>query len=136
AAAATAWSASTMAQICSGDVDHWGVAVSAGTRGEAVVSGFRHAQGDLDLQMLDGGGTSLGTSAGTTDAERVSYCFATAGTAIAQVRGYETSENGYTIAFNTMPDAAMCCSADANEPNDTRAAARALTLAAGRADLD
>lgn len=135
AATATTWSSGAMGQICSGDTDHWRVAVSAGTRVEATLS-FTHASGDLDLQLLDGAGAILGTSAGTTNTERVSHCFASAGTAIARVTGYETAENGYSLGITTTPDPGMCCAPDANEPNDSATAARAITLAGGSGDFE
>ncbi|MCA9612020.1 MAG: PPC domain-containing protein, partial [Myxococcales bacterium] len=135
-ATATSWSSGAMGQICRGDVDHWRVAVSAGTRVEATLDGFTHASGDLDLQLLDGTGTILGTSAGTANTERVTHCFATAGTAIARVSGYEDSENAYAITLATTADPGMCCAPDSNEPNDSAAAARALTLSGGTGSFE
>lgn len=134
-ASATSWSSGATGQICRGDVDHWRVAVSAGTRVEATLS-FTHPSGDLDLQLLDGSGAILGTSAGTTNTERVSHCFAGAGTAVARVLGYEDAQNAYAVALSTSPDPGMCCAPDENEPNESAAAATALALAGGTGSFD
>ncbi len=62
-------------QICADDADFSSLSVVAGTRVTVTLDGFSHASGDLDLQLLDGSGTILGTSENTTDSERVEHCF-------------------------------------------------------------
>ncbi len=122
-------------QICAGDPDYFRLGVSAGTRVSATLDNFVHSEGDLDLQMLDGRGGILDTSAGATNAEFVEYCFPADGTAIVRVEGYGGAENAYDLRIETAADPAMCCTDDDFENNDDRASARPLPFEGNTADF-
>ena len=126
----------TDGQICADDPDHHALSVAAGTRVTVVLDGFSHAEGDLDLQLLDGDATIVGSSASTMDVERVEHCFPEADTATARVLGYDGAENGYGLSMTTEPDPAMCCVDDAAEENDDRASATALSFDGDAAPFD
>ncbi|MBX3250317.1 MAG: PPC domain-containing protein [Myxococcales bacterium] len=135
-ATATPYMSGASGQICRGDLDHWALNVSAGSRVDVVLSGFRHAEGDLDLRLLDGSGAIVASSASTRDREEVSHCFAAAQRVVARVEGFRDAENRYDLSMQATPDAGGCCTNDRFEPNDTRATARALTLSGGSASFE
>jgi len=85
-----------------------------------VTLNFTHAAGDVDMQLLDGAGTVLASSAGTGNSETITRTGVTGGEVFV-VRVY-----GYSGAAN--PDYAMTVDGpdifpDRFEPNDSRAAA-------------
>jgi hypothetical protein len=112
------------AQICSNDDDYYAITPAAMDR-VTVALAFTSAAGDLDLQLLDSLGTIVGSSAGTSDAETVSYCARSASPLYARVLGYSGAENAYTMDVTRA--AGACCVDDAFEPDDTQATARAIT---------
>lgn len=91
ATAATLGAGVTSGRICAGDEDYFRVA--SGTSPRTVTVRFRHADGDLDVQVVDPSGRELGSSNGTTDVERVTVT----GTAYVRVYGYAGAANAYTI---------------------------------------
>ncbi len=91
-ARALARGAAASGRICAGDTDVWRVAV---TGSASVVVRFTHASGDLDVEALDASGNVIGSSAGTSDSERVSG----SGTFYVRVIGYAGATNAYTIAI-------------------------------------
>lgn len=111
------------AQICSNDDDYYSITPAAMDR-VTVGLAFTSALGDLDLQLLDSAGTIVGSSAGTSDTESVSYCARGATPLYARVLGYAGAENAYTMDVTRM--AGACCVDDAFEPDDSQAAARAI----------
>lgn len=123
-------------QICPMDDDFFRVSVAAGERVTVALTGFVHAEGDLDLQIQDGTGSIVATSASTSNMETANYCFATAGMAYARVFGYSGAANSYALRIDKAPDPSMCCVDDANEENDTRATAHSITVTGGSADFD
>ncbi len=60
-----------------------------------AVLAFVHANGDLDLELLDAEGTRIGQSQGTTDSETVAYTGA--GPAYVRVIGYSGAMGAYTL---------------------------------------
>jgi hypothetical protein len=122
-AAATPLTGTTaMGQICANDPDYYRMSATISDQVVVRVDGFSHAAGDLDLRLLDGAGTILGSSAGTTDSEMVTFCARDTGSIYAHVLGYGGAENPYTLSVTRTPDA--CCVNDAFEPDDARATAR------------
>jgi hypothetical protein len=113
-------------QICSGDHDIY--AIPAATRGaqvEVTLSGFRSMNGDLDLRLTNAAGAILGSSAGVTDMERVTYCAPNGDPLYADVFGFDGAQNPYDIALVVRP--AGCCINDANEPDDSALTGRLVT---------
>lgn len=125
----------TDGQICAGDSDYFSFSVGRGER--VIVSAeFATLDGDLDLELSDGAGTIVDTSAGVTDTERVEYCNADASTTLyARVFGYGGDENSYTLDAAVMPDSAGCCMDDRFEDDDTRMTARSVTFSGGSPDM-
>lgn len=109
-------------RICPGDPDFYRFDATISDQVVVTLAGFSHAAGDLDLRVLDGAGAILGSSAGTTDMERVTYCARESGSVYAHVLGYGMATNPYTLNVTRTPDA--CCVDDAFEPDDSRATAR------------
>ncbi len=117
--------ATVMAQICSHDDDYYRVTPVATDRVSFVVSGFSSSLGDLDLQVLDARGTIVGSSAGVTDMESVTYCARDATALYTRVFGYAGAQNPYSLVVTRA--AGACCVDDSFEPDDSRAAARTLS---------
>jgi hypothetical protein len=90
-AAAARLTGSASGRICAGDEDFF--RIDAGAASRTVVVAFTHASGDLDVVALDGSGRELGSSAGTTNEERVTGT----GTFYVRVFGYSGAANTYTI---------------------------------------
>ena len=111
------------AQICSNDDDYYRITPAAMDR-VTVALAFTSAAGDLDLQVLDAAATIVGSSAGTTDTERVTYCARDTSPIYARVFGYAAAENAYTM--DVTREAGACCVDDAFEPDDAQASARAI----------
>lgn len=109
-------------RICSGDSDYFRIDGTFRDLITVTVDGFSHASGDLDLRLLSGAGTIVGSSAGLTDSESASYCLGDTGRIYAQVFGFGTAQNEYDLRVERTPMA--CCSDDAGEPDDSRATAR------------
>lgn len=125
-ATATSIGASVSGQICPGDRDVFRID-GPGAMSEVIVTldGFRSADGDLDLRLLDATGRILGSSAGVTDTETVRYCAASAGALYAEVFGFREAQNPYDLGVEVSPGG--CCVNDAMEPDGSVGAARAIT---------
>lgn len=125
-ATASTLSGSTSGQICSGDRDVFRInGASAAAQVTVTLDGFRSADGDLDLRVLDGTGRILGSSAGVMDSEVVTYCAATSGPLYAEVFGYLTAQNPYDLGVEITPGA--CCVNDTSEPDDSVGTARLVS---------
>jgi hypothetical protein len=109
--------------VCPDDDDWFRIDAPAGTRVDVTVSGFRHAEGDLDLQLVGATGGILATSASTMDVERASACVVGSGPIYARVFGFRGARaRSYTITESRT--AGACCVDDRFEPDDSRATAR------------
>ena len=125
-AQATVLRTSASGQICGGDHDIF--AIPAATRGaqiEVTLTGFTSTDGDLDLRLMTAAGAILGSSAGVTDMERVTYCAANGDTLYADVFGFDGAQNPYNIGLVVRP--AGCCVNDPNEPDDSAFTGRLVT---------
>ncbi|HXG48345.1 MAG TPA: PPC domain-containing protein, partial [Methylomirabilota bacterium] len=80
--------------------------VATGRSDDSVQIGFRHAQGDLDLELWDANGTAvLGRSGGVTDGERIKLAGRSAGTYLVRVFGYNHASNpDYTLTITAPAD--------------------------------
>ena len=104
-------------QLCPQDLDYFRIVPEASTRVFVTLSGFSHADGDLDLLLKKTDGTIIGVSAGTTDVERVEYLAVTSETIYAMVIGLAYDQNPYTLSVESV--ATTICDDDDNEPDDS-----------------
>lgn len=89
-----------------------------------VVARFRHAEGDLDLELFQAT-TALGRSDSTRDEERVTWRATAAGKVLVRVYGYAGARAAYALETAFVPGQGPDGD-DALEPNDAREAARLL----------
>lgn len=137
AAATTYTSAITDGRICPGDDDYFRVSVPNGNRVTVTLDGFRHADGDLDLELRGATGTILASSASVRDVETVSYCNAGgSGSLYARVYGYGGAQNSYSLRADVAPDAGGCCTDDGYEDDDTQATARSISFVSDVGSFD
>jgi hypothetical protein len=71
-----------------------------------VKTEFRHAEGDLDLQLLDASGTELAKSDSTADAEEVKKERLAPGTYLFRVHGYNGAKAAYGVTVTVTPTGA------------------------------
>lgn len=117
----------TDGEICENDPDYFRIPVSADERLTVRLFGFNHDDGDLDLELQNGAGTTLASSASTENEEVVVYCFGAATTAFARVFGYDGDINEYSLEVSSSFGSA-CCVPDVFEENNTRADAEPIAL--------
>ncbi len=60
---------------------------------------FQHTLGNLDLEVLDADGNSLGTSTGTSDQELITLTGLTPGTYVARVNSVDPTDNLYDLSI-------------------------------------
>jgi hypothetical protein len=81
--------------------------VATGTQANSVRIQFRHADGNLDVQLLAADGTTvLATSAGSADTESVSLAGRAAGTYFVRVFGAAGATGAYTLTADAPTAAA------------------------------
>ncbi len=87
--------------ICSGDEDWFRVEFPANTRVTVSIT-FTHAQGDLDLYLMDETGLrALESATSQTDNETLTYVATTDTRAYIRVAGYQGAANTYTLTYTT-----------------------------------
>lgn len=113
--------------LCAGDEDWFSVQVGQGQR-LTVLMELSHVVGDLDLEVFGPGGPPdlLGRSAGGGDFEIVAWDAPAAAQVYLRVFGFAGAGNGDYDLSVQLGAAPPPCEADAQEPNDSRHAARAL----------
>lgn len=100
-------------------------------QGDAVSIGasFSHAEGDLDVELLNPSGTVVASGTTNTNDESISYTVATTGTHRVRVFLYgdagSVPGNPYTLNVGVAGPAT--CGADPFEPNNARTSATTLT---------
>lgn len=117
------------ATIAAGDVDFFLVEVIAGGTLNVDVA-FRHAQGDIDVVVYDAQGAKLGSGASTADNERVTVGHGAAGRfyiEVLQYGGGGPAAQDYTLTVGHVGNGGAAAGADAYEPNNSAAAATALS---------
>jgi len=82
-------------QVCEAKEDWFKVQAAAGSQ-VTVTARFRHADGDLDMSAYDSNGGDLGSSAGTSDQERIIAVVPAEGLFI-KVYGYSGATNAYEL---------------------------------------
>ena len=116
--------------IEAGDPDWFRFTLSAaGRTGDKASITFNHGQGDLDLALYAGNGTTrLAVSEGTGNAEEISLAGLSAGTYQLRVYGYDNASNpSYTLSVATTSTTGL--TADAWESNNTSAQATPIRQA-------
>lgn len=108
-------------QICSGDDDYYAVSLSAGETFVADLL-FDHADGDLDMRLINPAGAIVASSTTATDNEGISYAARLAGTFILRVYGFNGAENSYMLGSSINAELS-CPGDDALEDNDDFAGA-------------
>ena len=84
------------------DDDHFAVAATVGDTITIDVS-FRHANGDIDVQLLDDAGALVAWSTGVADDERIVYVAPRTATYYAVVYGYKGATNVYSVRSTITP---------------------------------
>ena len=99
--------------------------ITAGATIPVIRIEFTHADGDLDLQVLDSNGNSLGTSQGTSDSEEVALSPQADGTTIVvHAYGHHGASNRYRLLIG---NAAPPIAGDASHLSTTTQARFTLT---------
>lgn len=96
------------------DEDYFAVDASAGEAVTADVS-FTHADGDLDVILVDASGTTVASSVSISDDESVEYVAPSDGQYYVVVYGYSGAQNEYDISVTTPAGSDV---GDRFEPND------------------
>lgn len=111
-------------QACSGDDDFFALGLLANETIDVDLR-FSHAEGDIDLQLLDGSGNVVASGTSGSDDESLSYTVPANGTYAIRAFLYsdtgQTPGNGYDLDVAVTSPQAATCSADGFEPNDTSA---------------
>lgn len=102
--------------LCAGDADWLAFEVGAGP--VVVDVAFRHARGDLDVQVFDARGRLVGDADSVTDDERVELEAPAPGRYFLRIYGYEQAENTWRVRVDAAPGVAPACPPDADEEND------------------
>ncbi|MFT6396175.1 MAG: hypothetical protein ACJAYU_000918 [Bradymonadia bacterium] len=104
-------------QICADDLDFFQISVEAGTEILALLDGFQHVDGDLDLFLLAGDEAIIAVSESSANEEFVSWCATETDTVTLAVLGYSGAENPYNLSV--LVEDAACCVDDVFEPDDS-----------------
>jgi hypothetical protein len=107
--------------ICGFDDDWFRIAIAGGQRLEARLTA-PYAAGDLDLLLFDTELTLLASSSTTTDEEHLAWGTSEDQTVMLRVFGVNRAENTYSLSL-TFSSFGGECADDAEEPNDSPAAA-------------
>jgi hypothetical protein len=117
--------------VCTQEDDYFAVQVHAGDTISVSLS-FSNAEGDIDLGLLDGTGTLVAISDGTTNTESVSYTAATDDIYAVHVYLYQdlgtTPGNGYSMTVDVASGAQAMCPEDAFDPNSSPQTAPLISL--------
>lgn len=104
------------------DEDWFQIEVTTGFERVVAVLAFSHANGDINIELQDAGGTVLATSESTSDNEQINFTVSADGIYYLRVFG-NNSGNSYDLSWNGLqPPPAD----DQNEENDTLVSATAL----------
>lgn len=110
-------------RICEGDVDWFAFQVGAGDSLELNLA-FAHANGNLDMELLDPSGARFGVSSSNSDNERIfAENLPLSGTYRLRVFGFEGATNDYALQVSLTQRMDPTCTDDGFEENDAVAAA-------------
>jgi hypothetical protein len=115
------------------DSDYFAVQADAGDTITADIA-FSHANGDLDMTLVDADGNYLDGAISTTDDESVEYTVSESGTYYVEVYAYSDAPNSYDIDVNTSSSGTS--TGDSLEPNDVRSSATDLGTGDSYDDLE
>ena len=113
---------------CPSDDDFYSVSVGAGDT-ITVAAEFSHAEGDIDLRLLDGSGSTVATSASGSDDESLTYTPTSSGRYTIRVSLFADrgSTPGNTYSLNVdIEGGATDCEEDRLENSDTLETAEVL----------
>ncbi len=114
--------------ICpEGDEDWFGLALKKGDKVTIDIH-FKHADGDIDMKLLDAAGHTVGSSTSSSDDEHIAKEIDKDGTFYLKIYGYHGAQNVYDMDIAIEHSNPAACTDDEYEPNDTRDAAKAVTL--------
>ena len=113
--------------VCPSDEDWFGIEVAAGDTLTVDLS-FDHGEGDLNLELFDPSGSSLGSSTSTSDDEQVGLVVAASGPVLVHVvlAADTGSVPGNTYSLN-LDILAPTCPEDGLEPNDSTSSPAPIT---------
>lgn len=83
--------------------DDWFKVVLAAPGTLAAKLDFRHAEGDIELEVTDASGAVLGSSTSSADGEQVTRSNLAAGTYHVRVYGYQGARAGYGLTVTVTP---------------------------------
>jgi predicted nucleic acid-binding Zn-ribbon protein len=110
---------------CPGDLDYYTFALAVGDTLRIDLA-FTHAEGNIDLRLIDPGLRIVASSLSTANSESITYVATSAGTHYIQVSltadSGATIGNGYTMTITHTPAVGPCVD-DAFEDNDSSATA-------------
>lgn len=114
---------------CAGDDDYYAYNFAQGDDVTVNVT-FSDAEGDIDVQLLNAGGTEVALSDSNTDNESIAYTVPSAGpyTLRVYLYGDAGSVPGSAYGLNVQVAGSLTCAPDPFEANNTRAAAASLPL--------
>lgn len=114
-------------KLCPGDTDWYRFNLPAGSF-LTIDARFRHADGDLDLQLfLEDGSTLVDESRSTNDNERVQLEAGTDITVLLRIFYAVPQINPAPYTLSVLLDPSDLCSDDGNEPDDSSGTAKVLT---------
>lgn len=94
--------------LCPGGADLYAVSLAAGERLDASLS-FDHAQGDLDLRLLDASGsTVLAASETTSSVETLSHLPDFPALVLLEVAGFQGAGNAYALTLSLTAAGSSC----------------------------
>jgi hypothetical protein len=116
--------------VCGGDRDWFALDVEAGCAVRALLD-FTHADGDLDLYLVDAAGGEVTRSATAGDGETIDSAVAEAGTYYLVVDLFDVAgRNTYTLSANADCAPPPVCEDDEREDDDDAASATPLAAEA------
>jgi len=113
--------------VCTGDDDFYSLSLAQGDVLDARLT-FTHNEGDIDMELLNAGGSRVASALSSTNNENFTYTAPSAGTFTLRVwLGRDTGSTlGNNYSMNLGVTNPTVCVSDAYEPNEDRGSARAL----------
>jgi hypothetical protein len=90
----------TLGIVCGADEDYFRVIPQQGCT-TTFFADFVHADGDVDLELLDGSGTRLARSTSTDDDEQIEYAASSSSAVVLRVFGFGDAQNRYRLTTTT-----------------------------------
>ncbi|MEE2902776.1 MAG: hypothetical protein VYC39_10620 [Myxococcota bacterium] len=109
-------------RACSSDDDYYSVNLNQGERMQLLVT-FSHAEGDINIQIIDPNGSVVGSANSQSDDEAINLFVNTSGSHY--IRVFLNADSGsipgndYDLTITTSGGNPMSCPRDVLEPNDS-----------------